>query len=254
MLNFTIALRYSSVDKPSDYSEENMTKLTQSLTAEYDAEEESGMDLYADTFQATKKAGTTPVGGDTVTKTQPTNLICIMNESFTDMSIYDKLQINGETLPFYNSLSENTIKGWMYSPVTGGGTANVEYEFLTGNSTAFLPSGTVPYQLYVKDRQASLVSLMSELGYETTAFHPYVSSGWNRSWYTPTWGLTTKFFEDDMQNPGMSAAISRISQTTGRSSPSPKRQAENLPLSLMLPCKITVGTTRAGTICRGYSR
>ena len=90
VLNFTIALRYSSVDKPSDYSEENMTKLTQSLTAEYDAEEESGMDLYADTFQATKKAGTTPVGGDTVTKTQPTNLICIMNESFTDMSIYDK--------------------------------------------------------------------------------------------------------------------------------------------------------------------
>ena len=201
VLNFTIALRYSSVDKPSDYSEENMTKLTQSLTAEYDAEEESGMDLYADTFQATKKAGTTPVGGDTVTKTQPTNLICIMNESFTDMSIYDKLQINGETLPFYNSLSENTIKGWMYSPVTGGGTANVEYEFLTGNSTAFLPSGTVPYQLYVKDRQASLVSLMSELGYETTAFHPYVSSGWNRPLVYSYMGFDHQIFEDDMQNP-----------------------------------------------------
>ena len=124
-----------------------------------------------------------------------------MNESFTDMSIYDKLQINGETLPFYNSLSENTIKGWMYSPVTGGGTANVEYEFLTGNSTAFLPSGTVPYQLYVKDRQASLVSLMSELGYETTAFHPYVSSGWNRPLVYSYMGFDHQIFEDDMQNP-----------------------------------------------------
>lgn len=179
VLNFTIALRYSAVSKPADYSEENMTKLTQSLTEQYERDGESGMELHADTFQATKNAKTTAIGGGTGKQTRPTNIICIMNESFADMSIYDKLQVNGETLPFFNSLSENTIKGWMYSPVTGGGTANVEYEFLTGNSTAFLPSGTVPYQLYVKDQQSSLVSLTSQLGYETTAFHPYVSSGWN---------------------------------------------------------------------------
>ncbi len=201
VLNFTIALRYSSVDKPADYSEENMTQLAQSLSEQYANEAESGMDLHADTFQATNKAKTTTIGGSTGTKTQPTNIICIMNESFADMSIYDKLQVNGETLPFFNSLTENTIKGWMYSPVTGGGTANVEYEFLTGNSTAFLPSGTVPYQLYVKDQQTSLVSLMSELGYETTAFHPYVSSGWNRPLVYSYMGFDNQIFEDDLENP-----------------------------------------------------
>lgn len=200
VLNFTIALRYSAVSKPADYSEETMTELTQSLSEAYESETDSGMELHSDTFQATKKAQTTTIGGSAGTQTKPTNIICIMNESFADMSIYDRLQVNGETLPFFSSLSKNTVKGWMYSPVTGGGTANVEYEFLTGNSTAFLPSGTVPYQLYVKDGQSSLVSLASELGYETTAFHPYVSSGWNRPMVYSDMGFDNQIFESDMES------------------------------------------------------
>ncbi len=204
VLNFTIALRYSAVDKPEDYSEKNMNELAQDLAGQYGNAGESGIDLYADSFinsGKSKKIKTTTVGGDTATKTQPTNIICIMDESFADMSIYDKLQVNGETLPFYSSLSDNTIKGWMYSPVTGGGTANVEYEFLTGNSSAFLPSGTVPYQLYVKDRQSSLVSLMSALGYHTTAFHPYVSSGWNRPLVYSYMRFDDQIYEDDLESP-----------------------------------------------------
>lgn len=202
VLNFTIALRYSSVDKPDNYSEKNITQLAQTLTGEYGKADESGLNLYSDTFMRGGKSKTATIGGQTVgKKTQPTNIICIMDESFADMSIYDKLQVNGETLPFYSSLSKNTIKGWMYSPVTGGGTANVEYEFLTGNSTAFLPSGTVPYQLYVKNGQSSLVSLMSSLGYQTTSFHPYLSSGWNRPVVYADMGFDKQLYENDLENP-----------------------------------------------------
>ena len=200
VLNFTIALRYSRVDKPSDYSEQNITQQAQEVTSTH-TDENPEMKLMQDTFlKKTGKAGKT--SSSTVSSgIQPTNLICIMDESFADMSIYDRLQVNEEVIPFFKSLKNNTVKGWMYSPVTGGGTANVEYEFLTGNSSAFLPSGTVPYQLYVKDNQASLVSLAKEMGYTTTAFHPYLSSGWNRPLVYKYMGFDKQMFDTDVTNP-----------------------------------------------------
>jgi phosphoglycerol transferase MdoB-like AlkP superfamily enzyme len=201
VLNFTIALRYSAVDKPDHYSEAQMTELTHSLSESYAQEQNQSMNLYSDTFQATDDQQVTVIGGNTGTGVRPTNIICIMNESFADMSLFDRLQVNGETLPFFNSLKENTIRGWMYSPVTGGGTANVEYEFLTGNSISFLPSGTVPYQLYVKKDQASLVSLAASQGYHCTAFHPYLSSGWNRPVVYSYMGFDDQLYQEDVVNP-----------------------------------------------------
>ena len=201
VLNFTIALRYSRVDKPDNYSEETITDQAQEVTSTH-TDENPEMNLQQDTFlkKGTGKTGQT--SSSTVSSgVQPTNLICIMDESFADMSIYDRLQVNEEVIPFFKSLKNNTVKGWMYSPVTGGGTANVEYEFLTGNSSAFLPSGTVPYQLYVKDNQASLVSLAKSMGYHTTAFHPYLSSGWNRPLVYKYMGFDKQMFDTDVTNP-----------------------------------------------------
>ncbi|MFQ9915634.1 MAG: sulfatase-like hydrolase/transferase [Flavonifractor plautii] len=86
-----------------------------------------------------------------------------------------------DAMPFLRSLTENTIKGHAYSSVFGGTTANSEYEFLTGNTTAFLPAGTVPYQMYVSDGDPTLVGQMAALGYRTVAAHPYRSSGWSRA-------------------------------------------------------------------------
>lgn len=152
LLNFTVALRYSSVDKPEDYSHEIVLKLM---------EEYPGVEGDPD-------------------MTKPINIIVVMNESFSDLTIFDKLEVSQDPTPFLHSLSENTIKGWMYSPVTGGGTASVEFEYLTGFATIFQPPHTVAYQLYTKAGMPSLASLFGVNGYESTAFHPYKSSGWNR--------------------------------------------------------------------------
>lgn len=152
LLNFTVALRYSSVDEPEDYSEETVLSLMQ----EYPAVEGDG------------------------SVTRPTNIVAIMNESFGDFSIFERFTCSEEPMPFLHSLEENTIRGWMYSPVTGGGTASVEFEYLTGFSTIFQPPHTVAYQLYVEKGMPSLAALAGSQGYETTAFHPYKSSGWNR--------------------------------------------------------------------------
>lgn len=108
------------------------------------------------------------------------NIICIMNESLADLNILGNLTTNEDYMPFMRSLTENTVKGNLYVPVIGAGTSNTEFEFLTGHTTAFLPSGSNAYMLYIKNSLASLVSTLKAQGYSSYALHPYYSEGWNR--------------------------------------------------------------------------
>ena len=172
LLNFTIALRYSSVEKPEDYSEEAVLAL---------------MEQYP--------------GTDGDKSRQPTNLIVIMNESFADFSIFDSFEASQDPTPFLHSLEENTIKGWMYSTVTGGGTATVEFEYLTGFTSLFQPPHTVAYQLYVEEGMPSLAALAGDEGYSTTAFHPYKSSGWNRVLAYEYLDFDKQMYEEDVVAP-----------------------------------------------------
>ncbi|MBE6808964.1 MAG: hypothetical protein E7524_05775 [Ruminococcaceae bacterium] len=120
----------------------------------------------------------TPVIDDSYTKP---NIICIMNESLSDLSVLGELTTNIDYMPFMRSLTENTVKGNLYVPVIGAGTSNTEFEFLTGHTTAFLPSGSNAYMLYVDNPIASLVSTMEAQGYSSYALHPYYAEGWKRT-------------------------------------------------------------------------
>ena len=130
----------------------------------------------------------------------PTNIIVIMDEAFSDLSVDGDLPLSGEQMPFIDSLTENTIKGYAWSSVFGGTTANSEYEFLTGNSMAFLPAGSVPYQLFIQPEENSLVGQLSSLGYSTTAMYPYKRSGWNRTLVYPRLGFENILFENDLED------------------------------------------------------
>lgn len=174
LLNFTTAIRYSFVSEPEDYDADKVAQTARSYRS-----------------QSVTDAGELPE-----------NLIFIMNESFSDLTAaFPNLELSEDPLAFYHSLTENTVKGTMISPVTGGGTANVEFEYLTGDSLAFLPSSTVAYQLYLYDGCPSLVSQAKDLGYHTIAFHPYLSSGWNRTSVYPWLGFDEVHFQEDVQDP-----------------------------------------------------
>ena len=173
LLNFTVALRYSSMDEPEGYSHERVLELME----EYPGTE-----------------------GDS-SAVRPTNLIVIMNESFADMTIFETLEVSEDPTPFLHSLSENTVKGWMYSPVTGGGTASVEFEYLTGFATIFQPPRTVAYQLYTEEGMPSLAALAGSQGYESTAFHPYQSSGWNRPIVYSNMRFDHQLYQEDVEDP-----------------------------------------------------
>ena len=172
LLNFTVALRYSSVEKPADYSRDQVLELMEQYPA---------------------------LEGDP--DRQPVNLIVIMNESFADFTLFDSFESSEDPTPFLHSLEENTVKGWMYAPVTGGGTATVEFEYLTGFSSLFQPPHTVAYQLYVEEGMPSLAAVAGSAGYETTAFHPYKSSGWNRVLAYDYLDFDRQMYEEDVVDP-----------------------------------------------------
>ncbi len=136
----------------------------------------------------------------TVVSTEKPNVICIMNESLADLSVLGDFETNIEYMPFLNSLTENTVKGNLYVPVIGAGTSNTEFEFLTGHSTAFLPSGSNAYMLYVKNAIASLVSTMESQNYSSYALHPYYKAGWNRESVYTNFGFDTFDFLEDIMD------------------------------------------------------
>ena len=82
-----------------------------------------------------------------------------MNESFSDLSVLGDLQTNMPLTPFIDSLKENTTKGYALSSVFGAKTPNSEWEFMSGNSMAFLPMGSVVYQQYISDTPVSYTHL-----------------------------------------------------------------------------------------------
>lgn len=119
------------------------------------------------------------------------NIIAIMNESFADLSVVGELETTEDYLPFYHSLigAENAITGNLVVSTFGGGTCNTEYEFLTGGSMAFFPSGSVVYQQYLHDALPSLVSTLQSQGYSSAAVHPFYSYCWNRKKVYPLLGF-----------------------------------------------------------------
>lgn len=158
VFNFVCNTKYMYMSKPSNYNPDKIKDYVSSAV-------DSGSDSDKTPDDNYKKP----------------NIICIMNESLSDLGILGNLTTNEDYMPFMHSLTENTVKGNLYVPVIGAGTSNSEFEFLTGHTTAFLPSGSNAYMLYVKNPLASLVSTLEAQGYSSYALHPYYASGWRRT-------------------------------------------------------------------------
>lgn len=168
ILNFVLSIRDSFVSQPDGYSEEAI----QALEKQYGTSDNTG------------------------SKDDPT-IIVIMNESFANLNLLGDITTNEDVTPFLDSMSDNTIKGYTLSSVFGAKTPDSEWEFLTGNSMAFLPSGSVPYQQYVSGDTYSLVSTLKERGYTCLSMHPYYATGWSRDKVYPLMGFDKSYFIDD---------------------------------------------------------
>ncbi len=120
---------------------------------------------------------------------QNPNIIVIMNEAFSDLSILGEFNTSEDYMPNFRALMEEYTSGHLLVSVKGGNTANTEYEFLSGDTTAFLPQGSVVFQQYISDTVPTIASYLGGLGYETIGMHPYQGSGWERDRVYPLMGF-----------------------------------------------------------------
>jgi len=175
---FLMELKYISIDKPDHYSPAMAAQILKPFTES---------------------------GADTANVDAPPNIIVIMNEAFSDPAVLGSFETNEDYMPFVHSILngavDNTISGYLNVSVLGGNTANTEFEFLTGNTMAFLPQGSIPYQQYLKKELPSLASHLKNLGYETIATHPYNSTGWERNKVYPLLGFDEMYFIKDYKSP-----------------------------------------------------
>lgn len=170
-VTFAMNMAYMSIEKPTKYKRDEAAALLKA----YENEDADG------------EQSTLP------------NVIVVMNEAFSDLSVLGDFSVNKDYMPYLHSLqqgAENTVTGMLCVSVLGGNTANTEFEFLTGNTMAFLPQGSVPYQQYIKGETSSLAKHLRGLGYQTVATHPYYASGWEREKVYPWLGFSESIFID----------------------------------------------------------
>lgn len=187
-VTFVMNLAYMSIDKPEHYSDSEAQAVLDSYGA--------GGAMSEDTDPAAKD--------DTQKDEELPNIIVMMNESFSDLSVLGDFETNEDYMPFIHSLeqgAENTVTGMLNVSVCGGNTANTEFEFLTGNTMAFLPQGSIPYQQYINGDLKALPDYLKTLGYQTIATHPYNAGGWERDTVYPMLGFNESVFKDEYVNP-----------------------------------------------------
>ena len=134
------------MSKPDDYAEEHVAEIT-------------------DKVDSTKQE-------TTVTKDDAPNIICVLLESFCDPDEIKFLHYNDDPIPTFHKLEENYSTGYLTVPVVGAGTANSEFEVLTGMSIQYFGTGEYPYKTILKKTDCeSTAADLASIGYGTHAVH-----------------------------------------------------------------------------------
>lgn len=173
-VTFARSINYARVEKPEGYS----LDAVKDIVKDYESDK---------AVKAENPTNTTP------------NVITIIDEAFSDISVLGDFKTDKEVLPNLYSLKENTVRGWTYASIYGGGTANSEFEFLTGNTMAFLPNQTVAFQMFVNKPMGALPSQLDSEGYDgIKALHPFTANNYSRPKVYPNLGFKQFLSKEDM--------------------------------------------------------
>jgi len=108
------------------------------------------------------------------------DIIIIQSESFTDPTLIGMDKFTSDPLPFFHSLQKRSYSFGLSVPSFAGGTANTEFEVITGMSTMFFPSDATVYANYMLKPTISVGSILRNNGYTATLLHPFHSSFYSR--------------------------------------------------------------------------
>lgn len=151
---FSTSVVGTGMKKPANYNEETIALIQDSIRV-----------------SETKKEESLP------------NVVVVLLESFADPTEINYLNIEGgDPIPNFHYLEENYTTGHMTVPVVGAGTANTEFEVLTGMSMKFFGTGEYPYKTILKETDCeSIASDLKKLGYSTHVVHNNTAKFYSRN-------------------------------------------------------------------------
>lgn len=156
---FSTSVVGRGMSKPDDYTKETID----TIEAQVDASKEK----------------------TTVTAENEPNIICILLESFIDPYEVNFLQMSEDPIPTFHSLEQNFSTGYLTVPVVGAGTANTEFEVLTGMNIQYFGTGEYPYKTVLKSADCpsveSIASDLSSIGYGTHVVHNNTATFYSRN-------------------------------------------------------------------------
>lgn len=164
---FTFTFGEMGVSKPDAYSTETVTGIVDEI-------------VDADAVQPTATPGP-HVFDDDDNLAQP-NIIIVQLESLFDVNTILGSAYSADPTPNFNRLSREYPSGELYVPAIGGGTANVEFEVLSGMNLDYFGAGEYPYSTILQEATCETIAYdLLEQGYATTAMHNHTATFYSRN-------------------------------------------------------------------------
>ena len=120
------------------------------------------------------------------------NIIFLQLESFFDPKLVNYLDISEDPIQVFRKLMKEYTSGYYKVPSVGAGTANTEFESITGMSLHYFGPGEYPYKSILKETTCeSAPYVLKELGYSTHAIHNNEANFYGRRSIFPNLGFDT---------------------------------------------------------------
>ena len=129
------------------------------------------------------------------------NILFLQLESFIDPMTIQSITLSQDPCPNFRRLMQTYSSGELTVPACGAGTANVEFEVLTGLSVKFFGPGEYPYKAVLKEKTGeSLAYDLDSLGYTSHAIHNHRAVFYNRNSVFSNMGFDTFTSMEYMKN------------------------------------------------------
>ena len=129
------------------------------------------------------------------------NIIVLQLESFTVAEDYANIEVSKDPTPVFNKLYNEYSSGSFEVPACGAGTANTEFEVLTGISAKFFGPGEYPYKGKLrKETLENMAYITKSHGYRTSALHNHRALFYNRNEVYKNLGFDTFTSVEYMNN------------------------------------------------------
>lgn len=198
ILGFYANYKMNNVQKPDNYSRETVFAILDNAKKEIEERKQKEKELLEVKYGI--EDSTEPISGDSSgdhlenkvikladnkkSKTEEIkpNIIMIMSESFFDPTRMKNVTFSKDPIPTVREMTKKYTSGKLITSTFGGATSNVEYEAFTGETSEFMPYGTVPYTDLMEEMKnvETIQKVLKNNGYKTIGLHTYEGDFYNR--------------------------------------------------------------------------